>query len=108
QTPGGIAMARASRKAVADANYLATPSDSYIGVTTLTAARTISLPAASSYAPGQTLYVADESGLCAANLPITVSAAGADTIAGQPSVSMGAAYQKLAFHSNGSNLWTFA
>lgn len=107
-TPGGIPLARAGRKAVADANYLATGSDSYVGITSLTAARTISLPAASSYAPGQTLYVADESGACAANLPITVSAAGSDTIAGQPSVTMGSAYQKLAFHSNGSNLWTFA
>lgn len=107
-TPGGIPLARAGRKAVADANYLATSTDSYVGITSLTAARTVSLPAASSYAPGQTLYVADESGACAANMPITVSAAGADTIAGQPSVSMGSPYQKLAFHSNGTNLWTFA
>ncbi|KTS09743.1 hypothetical protein SB2_11860 [Methylobacterium radiotolerans] len=74
----------------------------------LTAARTITLPNAAAYRPGQPLYVADESGACSSTLTITVATAGTDTIAGQPSVSMGSPYQKLAFHSNGLNLWTVA
>jgi hypothetical protein len=77
-------------------------------MTALTANRTLTLPSASSYPPAQTLYVADESGACSSALTITMAAAGSDTIAGQSSVAMGSPYQKLAFHSNGSNLWTFA
>ncbi len=48
----------------------------------LTAARTISLPPAASFASGQSLYIADESGTCngETGLTITVSAAGSDMI----------------------------
>ncbi|GJE61696.1 hypothetical protein [Methylobacterium trifolii] len=107
-TPGGILLARSGRKPVADANYGAQVADVYVGISALTVGRTVTLPAASAYPPGQTLFVADETGLCSPTLPITVAAAGSDTIAGQASITMGSPYQKLAFHSNGSNLWTFA
>lgn len=109
-TPGGVRLARTGRAPIADQNYVAAVTDTYIGVTAITAGRSVTLPSAASYAPGQTLYVADESGACSAGagLTITVAAAGTDTIAGQPSVILGSPYQKLAFHSNGSNLWTFA
>lgn len=97
------------RVPLADANYAALPTDTYIGLTTLTATRTITLPAASAYKPGQTLFIADESGNCNAQAStpvlIIIAAAGSDTIAGQASISMGSPYQKLAFHTNGSNLW---
>lgn len=100
----------AGRSTVANANYTALRTDAYIGFTTLTATRTITLPAASSYKPGQTLYIADETGNCNAQAStpvlIIIAAAGSDTIAGQASISMGSPYQKLAFHTNGSNLWT--
>jgi len=107
-TPGGIGLARCGRKAIANANYAAVPSDAYVGVTQLTAARTISPPAAASFEPGQALYIADESGSCSESLPIIVLASGSDAIAGQPSVLLVAPYQKLTFHSNGANLWTYA
>lgn len=109
-TPGGIPLARIGRRPVADQNASAAAADSYIAITTLTAGRTISLPPAASFAPGQPLYIADESGACSADtgLTITVSASGSDTIAGLPFIVMGSPYQKLAFHSNGSNLWTYA
>lgn len=107
-TPGGVILARAGHKAVLDASYVASAADVFIGIASLTAARTITLPAASAYAPGQALFVADESGACSEGSPLTIAAAGADTIAGQSSVTMASPYQKLAFHSNGSNLWTFA
>lgn len=107
-TVGGIPLARCGRKAVANANYAAVPGDAYVGMTQLTATLTVSLPAAASFEPGQALYIADESGACSENLPIIISATGSDTIAGQPSVLLATPYQKLTFHSNGSNLWTFA
>ena len=113
-TPGGIRMARAGRRAVADMAYVALAADSYIGVTALTAARSVTLPPAAAFAPGQALYVADESGACNddAGLRITIAASGADkigTLSGLvSSVVLGSPYQKLTFHSNGSNLWTFA
>ncbi|TXN78276.1 hypothetical protein [Methylobacterium sp. WL8] len=112
-TPGGVRLARTGRKAVTDQNYVVVLADTYVALTALTAltaARLVTLPSAAAYAPGQVLYVADETGACSADagLTITVAAAGTDTIAGQPSVALGSPYQKLAFHSNGSNLWTFA
>lgn len=112
-TPGGIPMARIGRRAIQAQNDTANAADSYIAVTALTAPRAITLPAASLYAPGQPLYVADETGLCSADngLTITVSAAGSDRIVGfgtsGPTVTMGSP-SKFVFHSNGSNLWTVA
>jgi hypothetical protein len=82
--------------------------DTYVAVANLLASRTISLPKASTFPRGKPLYVADESGACSPTVTITIAASGSDTIAGQVSVTMGSPYQKLTFHSNGSNLWTFA
>lgn len=98
--------ATATRKPVADQNYVAVALDAYIGLTSLTAARTITLPAAATYRAGQPLYIADESGSCSADVPITVQAAGSDTVAGQQSVSLKSPFQKIVLHSNGANLWT--
>lgn len=109
-TTGGVRLVRCGRRQVADQNVSLAAADAYVGVTSLTAPRTISLPPANGYEPGQPLYIADETGACSydAGRTITVSALGSDTIAGQSSVVMGSPYQKLTFHSNGSNLWTFA
>ena len=95
------------RANVSDAAYTASVNDVYIGFTALTAPRTVTLPAAASYPPGHALYIADESGNGGA-YTITVAAAGSDTIAGAASIQMSFGYQKLTFHSNGSNLWTVA
>lgn len=82
----------------------------YVGIVAMDKPVRIILPASNTYSREKTLYVADESGACSADtgITITVAASGADTIAGQPSILLGSPYQKLAFHSNGSNLWTFA
>lgn len=97
-----------ARRPVPDAGYTAVATDVYIGITTLTAARTITLPAALAFPAGQPLYVADESGNCSSTLLITIAAAGSDKIGADTSVTMGLPFQKLTFHSNGSNLWTVA
>lgn len=109
-TAGGVRLVRCNRRAVADQSISLAATDAYVGVASLTANRTISLPPAAAFEPGQPLYVADESGACSydAGRTITVSALGSDTIAGRQSVVMGSPYQKHVFHSNGSNLWTYA
>ena len=94
------------RKAVDDTPYVALPSDSYVGFVGLTAPRTVTLPQANAYPPGQPLWIADETGLCSTGTPIIVAAIGNDTIVGQANISLASPYQKLALHSNGTNLWT--
>ena len=94
------------RSTVNDTNYSVKPTDTYVGVTALTAPRTMTLPPAANYPPGQPLYIADESGACGTSNPIIIAAAGQDSIGGQPNVSMQSPFQKAVFHSNGTNLWT--
>lgn len=103
-----LVAAAVGRKAVNNANYAVLLSDAYIGFTALTAARTVALPPAANYPAGQPLTIADESGACSATLTITALASGGDTVAGQASITMGAPYQKLTFHCNGSHLWTYS
>ncbi len=94
------------RTRVQDVNYAVKAADSYVGVATLTAPRTMTLPSAATYLGGAPLWIADESGTCSTERPIIVAAAGDDRIAGQPNVQLTSPFQKLAFHSNETNLWT--
>lgn len=94
------------RSAVSDTNYPVKASDTYVGVSLLTAPRTLTLPPAANYPPGQPLYIADESGACGTDRPIIIAAAGQDSIGGQPNVSMQSPFQKAVLHSNGTNMWT--
>jgi hypothetical protein len=101
-----LSVAAFTRAAVQDVNYAVKATDTYVGVTALTAPRTITLPLAADYPAGQPLYIADESGACGTDSPIVVAAAGQDTIGMQPNVNMASPFLKFAFHSNGTNLWT--
>lgn len=111
-TAGGFAAAKLAevvtntRTAVSDANYTALTSDRNIAYTAITAARTVTLPAAASYPTGTRLLIFDESGSCSAATAITIAAAGSDTIGGAASVFIPVAYGYLALESNGSGKWT--
>ena len=94
------------RSPVADAAYTATQGDAVIAYTSLSAARTVTLPAASAYPRGQRLTVIDESGSCSATNTITVNRAGADTINGATSQVISLAYGYLALESDGASRWT--
>ncbi|GJE38546.1 hypothetical protein [Methylobacterium persicinum] len=94
------------RSAVNDTNYPVKATDTYVGVAALTAPRTLTLPPAATYPPGQPLCIADESGACGTSNPIIIAAAGQDSIGSEPNVTMQSPYQKAVLHSNGSNLWT--
>jgi hypothetical protein len=95
-----------TRTAVSDANYTALATDRTVAYTAITAARTVSLPASSSFPTGTRLLVVDESGSCSATLTITLSANGTDTIDGASTAVINSAYGYLAVESNGSGKWT--
>ena len=109
-TPGGWAAAKladvAQRTTVADASYTALPSDRTIAYTALTAARVVTLPAASAYPTGTQLLVVDEAGACSATNTITLSRVGADTINGASTAILAFAFGYMALESNGAGKWT--
>ncbi len=95
-----------TRTAVSDAAYAALTTDRLVAYTTLTAARVVTLPAASAYPTGTRLMIVDESGSCSATKTITISCAGSDTINGATSAVIATTYGYLALEGNGSNAWT--
>lgn len=105
-TAGGFPVAMATRHAVSDAAYTGLVTDRLIAYITLTAARVVSLPAASLYPTGAWLVVVDETGLCSPTLTITLSRNGSDTINGGTSVVLNGPYAAVIIESNGSNAWT--
>jgi len=113
-TPGGWSAAKLSeiatfsRTPVADANYIITSTDRMVAVTALTAARTLTLPAASSFAVGAPLLILDETGAASASRAITIAAAGSDTIGGGSSVAINSAYGYVTLQSNGGAKWTIS
>ena len=94
------------RTAVADAAYSALVTDRMIAYTSLSAARAVSLPAASAFPAGQQLAFVDESGACSATNTITINRAGSDTINGATSAVISAAFGFLSIESNGVGKWT--
>lgn len=95
-----------ARTAVSDAAYAVQTTDRMVAYTALTAARAVTLPAASAFPTGTRLLVVDETGNCSALLTITVNRAGSDTINGGTSVAINLPYGFAALESNGSNAWT--
>ena len=111
-TPGGWPAAKLAeaitntRVGVGDAAYTASAADRLIAYTSLTAARVVTLPAASAYPTGTQLIVVDELGNSSATLTITLARAGSDTINGGTAAVIATAYGFVALESNGSNAWT--
>ena len=62
------------RTQVNDAAYAAAAADRTVAYIALTAARTVTLPAASAFPAGATLTVLDESGACSATVTLTLAA----------------------------------
>lgn len=95
------------RTAVSDASYTIVPlTDRLVPYAALTAARVVTLCAASAYPQGTPLTIVDETGNCSATKTITITRAGSDTINGATSVVLAAPYGYCALESNGSNAWT--
>ena len=111
-TAGGWPAAKLSevitntRAAVADANHTALVTDRLIAYTSLSTARTVTLPAASLYPIGTLLTIIDESGFCSPTNTITIAGAGADMIDGAPNAALQMAYGYIALESDGVSKWT--
>ena len=104
-TAGGWAGAMAQRTAVANAAYSALVTDRIVAYTSLSAAQTVTLPAAASFPVGERLLIIDETGACSTTNTITVSRAGSDTINGQTSLAINVPYGFLALELNGVGAW---
>jgi hypothetical protein len=105
-TAGGWPHALESRTSVADANYSIKITDRQVAYTAITAARTVTLPAAAAYPTGAVLLIVDESGSVSASNTLTVSRASGDLINGAAAVTLSSAYAFVALESNGSSAWT--
>jgi hypothetical protein len=93
--------------ALSDSSYTANANDHVIVMTTLSAARSITLPAAAHFPVGQRLTIVDQSGNCAAGLPINIVPAGSDTINGVTgTLAMGEAHGFRGLVSDGVIHWT--
>jgi hypothetical protein len=89
------------RVGVNDANYTATSSNYLIGFTSISAGRTVTLPAASSMI-NKTIIVKDESG-SAGTYNITVDGAGSETIDGVATKVINTNFGSITVYSNGVN-----
>jgi len=114
-TPGGWAAAKlteisagalTTRSTVADANYTILATDRMIGISALTAARTLTLPSAASFPTGITLGVFDESGSASSTITATIAASGSDRIDGAASVAINSPFGAVLLQSNGATKWT--
>ena len=94
-----------ARTAVADSNYTALTTDRVIAFTAITAARSVTLPAASAFPSGHALVIVDESGAVSATNSITIARSGSDTISGLTNATISAAYGHCRLLSNGANGW---
>ena len=107
KSTGAVTLGNA-RTAVADANYVALTTDREIAFTSISAARTVTLPVASGFPSGHALVIVDESGSVSLTNTITISRAGSDTIAGQTGAKIVTPYGHCRLVSNGSNGWIVA
>lgn len=96
-------------KPVSDKDYPATTSDATIAYTALTAARTVTLVAASSVSPGFRVTILDRSGEATSTLTISAAPTGADLINGAntSTVVVNSAYGGATLESDGLSKWTF-
>jgi hypothetical protein len=95
-----------SRTAVSDAAYTVLTTDRMVTYIALTAARAVSLPAASSFPTGTPLRIVDETGNCTSIISITVTPNGTEDINGvNGSVVLNQAYASIELESSGSG-WT--
>lgn len=96
------------RANVVDTSYTVNRWDTYIGISTLTAPHTLTLPAASAYPVGHPLTIVDESGACSMSNQITIVPNGTDTINGAVSLPQNSANFGVILFSDGVSKWTFA
>lgn len=106
-TAGTDYAAPPSRQTFSNANVSVTVGTTTLAQTgTMSAARTVTFPAASSYANGTGFTVIDESGTVTAVNKLSCARAGSDTINGGTSFDIVTAYAAPRFVSDGTSKWT--
>jgi hypothetical protein len=108
QAPTRVSLGIDSRTPVADTNYTVLATDYNIAYTSLTAARTVLLPAASSYSPGRLLVVRDDSGQSTSTITVSISPNLSDLINGVNSstVVLNSPWAMAFIESDGVSKWT--
>jgi hypothetical protein len=105
----GAATGADQRTAIGDTNYSVLTTDRYVGLTaTLTAVRTLTLPAAASVPGGRLVTIQDEAGGISPSSYHSIVPTGSDTIDGRASFINKAKFGGVSFRSNGSNAWSLA
>ena len=106
-TAGGWTLGLETRRGIPDVNSTVAITDRLLAYTSLTAPRTVQLPAASNYPVGARLTIADESGSCSSTNYLTINRAGSDNINGSLSaIVLAQPYGSVTLESSGSNGWT--
>lgn len=95
-------LGRYVRTEVADVDFTAGTRDHLIAYTSLSAGRTVSLPAASSLKVGDSYIVKDESGGASSN-NIVIDPDGSETIDGAATFTISADYGRVEIYTDGSN-----
>lgn len=107
-TTGNVPAARLGHyRAVADVNDAPTSVDKVVAYTSLSAARVVTIPLASTLTAGQELVIADLSGSCSATNTLTLTASGADTIDGAATEVIQNAYSMRRIFSDGISKYGF-
>ena len=103
-TPAAAAFTTISlgRQTVADADATVSAAVATVAYTSISAARTLTLPAAASYAAGRQLLIIDESLSCSSSKTITVSPAGSDLLNGATSSVIASAGGSLSSRATAS------
>jgi hypothetical protein len=109
-----LAVALATRikapvRLVIDANATVVAGDEILGFVSLTAARSISLPATFTFGAGRRLVIYDVNGSASATNTLTVQRAGTDTISGANThIAVSIAYGARTYLSDGLGRWIVA
>lgn len=114
-TPLGRSRLTTQRVTFSNTNYTVLATDSHVAQTgTLSAARTVQLPAASAFVAGQEVTIADESGtptVTGGDKSISIVRAGSDTIVNETdtlattTVKIRNPYASFTFRSDGVSKW---
>jgi len=96
------------RTTVADAAYTVLATDQYIGITSITASRTMTLPLANQAGDGKILVFTDESGSVSATVTVILDGNGSETINGSTTYVMNAARESTVIRCNGTSWFVIA
>ena len=104
-TAFGREFAKSATQTAADTNLTIVAATRVALLTSATATRTFTLPAANAVSAGTPLWALDGSGSLSSSINLTITRAGSDTVNGGTSVSLQAAYGSCLLISDGTSKW---